>query len=155
MYIDGQDVFDGGCDSYLEIATSDDAIYTNSNVQRQVQDAILGFFDQQKLRIGMVVNLNRLLQDIYEIPSVNRVRTIFIDPLDGSVTSINGISMATWSPILQPLDALQPGYDDLEVGNGNRALEDFQFPMFTGGETLARRIRVITKSTSSINVTRE
>ena len=155
MYIEGQDVFDGGCDSYLEITAADDAIYTNSNIQKQVYDAIVRYFNVERLRIGMVVNTNRILQDIYDIPSVNRVRTVFVSPVDGSVTRVNGISFATWSPILQPLDATQTGYDDLEIGNGNRPMEDFQFPVFTGEQTLMDRIRVITKTTSSINLTRE
>ena len=155
IYIDGQNIFDEGCDSYLEITASDDAIYTNSNIQKQVYDAILGFFNIESMRLGMVVNLNGLLQQIYEIPSVNRVRTVFVSPVDGSVVKINGISFATWSPILAPLDRTLTGYDDLDVSNGNRAMEDFQFPIFTGTQTLMNRIRVITKATSSINITRE
>lgn len=50
---------------------------------------------------------------------------------------------------------MQSGYDDLDISNGNRAMEDFQFPLFTGDLTLMNRIRVITKATSSINITRE
>lgn len=155
MYIDGQNIFDEGCDSYLEITASDDAIYTNSNIQKQVYDTIVKFFDIETMRLGMVVNLNGLLQQLYEIPSVNRVRTVFVSPIDGSVTKINGLSFATWSPILQPLDQTQTGYDDLDVSNGNRPMEDFQFPIFTGVQTLMNRIRIITKTTTSINITRE
>lgn len=54
----------------------------------------------ENMRLGMVVNLNSLLQQLYDIPSVNRVRTVFVNPFTGAVTKINGISFATWSPIL-------------------------------------------------------
>lgn len=116
---------------------------------------ITSFFQIERFRIGSVVNLNGLLQTIYDIPSVNRVRTVFVNPDDGSVTRVNGLSFATWSPVLQPLDQTQDGYDDLDVGNGNRSMEDFQFPLFTGGQSLMDRIRVITKATTQINITRE
>lgn len=155
VYIDGQNTFDEGVDSYIEVTASDDAIYTNSNIQKQVHDAIVRFFSIERFRIGSVVNINNLLQEIYDIPSVNRVRTVFVNPFDGSVTRVNGLSFATWSPVLQPLDQTQVGYDDLDIGNGNRSMEDFQFPLFTGASGLMDRIRVITKATSSINITRE
>ena len=147
--------FDEGCDSYLEITVSDDMIYTNTSVQRRVYDAVESFFSQGSMKLGMVVNVNGLSQLIYDIPGVSRVRTVYVNPIDGSVTRVNGISLATWSPILQPLDPDSPGWDDLDIGTGNRSMEDFQFPFFTGLQTLMRRIRVITKSTSSINITRE
>ena len=40
---------------------------------------------------------------------------------------------------------------DLSVSNSVRALEPFQFPVFTGRAALMRRIRVIKRSMTAIN----
>jgi hypothetical protein len=62
------------------------------------------------------------------------------------------LCFASWSPILQTTqDGDGTGYDDLQVSTSSRKLEPFQFPIFVGGTTISKRIKLISKTQTQVN----
>lgn len=64
--------------------------------------------------------------------------------------ALNGLSFASWSPVLAPVGEDEVGYDDLRIGDSSRKLEDFQFPVFSGLSQLLGRIKIITKQLTQV-----
>ena len=148
-YLVDDSTFDGEGETYLEVTISDNSLYSNTSIKLQINQLFMEFFNEFNMKIGQVVDTNNLLNSIYNINGVQRVRTVFasqdLNEQGKKVYEdryIDGISFATWSDAI-----IDPG-DDLEVGTSNRSLEDFQFPSFYGN-SLIDRIKVIKKSFSN------
>lgn len=141
-------------ENYIEVTLDNNSIYVASTVQEEVADIIRRYFDPIRLRLGMLVDYNALLQKIMAINGVKRVRTVYKPTAekdeDGNVigysqpTIVEGLSFATWSS-----SYIDTG-DDLDVGNIVRTLEDFQFPYLYSTD-ISRRIKVIKKSLNNSN----
>lgn len=148
-YLKDQPIFDAGCESYLEITLDDNTLYVSTTIQQQIYNIIVNAFNVNLCKLGQNIDYSEILEKIYALRGVKRVRTVFNPSDDEHVQhSIDGLSFATWSPVLSELDA--EGVD-LEVGNNVRHLEDFQFPRFSGAASLKQRIQVIKKSLTAIN----
>lgn len=148
-YLAKDAIFDQNDENYLEITISDNSLYSNTSIKVQVQQIFISFFNQNSLQLGQVVNVNDLLNQLYNINGVQRVRTVFSSKEVGedglakySDRFINGISFATWTS-----DVIDKG-DDLEIGTSNRTLETFQFPKLYTTQILDN-IKVIKKSFSN------
>src|SRR5574344_33396 len=142
------DSFDENNETYIEITIADNSVYVNSAIQSEVETIINNFFLATNFTIGCTIDLNALVEKIYEIPGVERIRTIYY-PYNESINSahvriFNGISFASWSS-----DYIDAG-DDLIIGNASVTLKVFQFPtLFT--KSLANKIKVIKKSVTTTN----
>ena len=147
-YIGENDTFDANLETFIEITLDNSKILAGESVKQAVYDAITGYFEVTKCMLGQVVQTAPILDRIYGISGVKNVRTVF--QREGEMRIVNGLSMASWSPVLAPLDEDDIGYDDLTVGDSARKLEDFQFPVFTGHDTLLGRIKVITKQLTQV-----
>jgi len=88
-------------------------------------------FTPTKCKIGQVINYDKILDSIYAINGIERIRTVYYpsDYLDSEASeryseyktrACDGISFASWSHT--PL--ISKG-DDLQINNTNRALEPF------------------------------
>ena len=148
-YLAKDAMFDEKNENYLEITISDNSLYSNTSIKVQVQQIFISFFNQNNLQLGQIVNVNDLLNQLYNINGVQRVRTVFSSKEVGedglakySDRFINGISFATWTS-----DVIDKG-DDLEIGTSNRTLETFQFPKLYTTQILDN-IKVIKKSFSN------
>ena len=145
-YFNEQDLyFDSKCESYVEITLDDNAIYVSSNIQKLVYDQIIKAFDVNQMRLGGIVKFNDIVDGIYSINGVQRVRTIYF-PENGYSRACDGVSFASWSE-----ESVLHFHEDLEVGNIMRHVEEFQFPVLEGEDLLMDRIKVITKSMQQIH----
>lgn len=140
--------------SFLEVTLDDDALYSNTMIARQVADKILNYFSAKNQRIGTLLNYSDLMNAIYSIDGIQRLRTVYFpidengnqDPTKAIV--YNGIAFASWTA---GLDGLLDLGVDLEVSNSTRALEPFQFARLNDETNIVKNIRVIKKSFMSMN----
>lgn len=138
--------FDPTHNSYIEVTLDSNVLYISSSIQKQIYNIIVSAFNVNNCRLGQTVNYNKILEQIYAINGVLRIRTIYHPDESNVYRSLDGLSFASWSDtnILQDLE-------DLEIGNVLRQLEDFQFPTFYGADTLMDKIKIIKKSMAVIN----
>ncbi len=143
------DVFDSNNESYLEITISDNSLYSNASIKTQINSIFMNFFAPQNQVLGQIVNINSLESQIYAIPGIQRIRTVFssnqVDDNGNKLYNdifIDGISFATWSSSLIDLG------DDISISTINRSLEDFQFPHMYK-TTITDCIKIIKKSFSN------
>lgn len=142
--------------SFLEVTLDDDALYSNTLIARQVADKIIQYFDAQSQKIGALLNYSDLLNMIYSIDGIQRIRTIYY-PIDdtgqqnpNNAIVYNGIAFASWTA---GLDGLIDLGVDLEVSNSTRSLEAFQYANLNDSGNIVKNIRVIKKSFMSLNKT--
>ena len=147
-YIQEGDTFDSGYESFVEVTLDNSKILAAESIRQAVYDAIVEYFDVTRCELGQVVQSARILDRIYAINGVKNVRTVF--QTDDQMRAVTGLSMASWSPVLAPLSEYDTGYDDLQIGDSARKLEDFQFPVFVGRDTLLGRIKIITKQLTQV-----
>jgi len=147
---DVQAGIDRQCESYIEVTLDDNAVCVPSSVKSDVREAILQAFDVNRCSLGQVVRFDQILDGIYAIDGVVKVRTVFryydSEGMERS-RAYDGLSFASWS---DAKGLIRYG-DDLNVSNTMRQLEDFQFPVFSGADTLDSRIKVIKKSLANVN----
>lgn len=138
--------------SYLEVTIADNTVFSTTQVLNNVAKIIEDAFDMQRCRLGQTVAYDSILNQIYNINGVERVRTVFYpdDYLDESQASkytkyktraCDGIAFASWSST--PL--IDVG-DDLQINNTSRSLEEFQFPKLADGIDIKSKIKIIKKS---------
>lgn len=145
--------------SYIEIVVDDDCLYVNSFIRDKVRSILNQYFAPVNCKIGQIINTNDILDQIYSIDGITRVRTVFNPdasiPLeydyipDGALTprAIDGLSLISWSN-----GFIQNG-EDVHIGNGARQLENFQFPQFsnTALSDFDGKIKIIKKQLSNIS----
>lgn len=76
-YFDSDATFDSGKESYLEITINDNALYSNASIKVQVNAIFAKKFRQLGMKLGQVISSNDIEQEIYNIPGVERIRTVF------------------------------------------------------------------------------
>ena len=146
---DEQVAFDEEGESYIEITLDDNAIYVANSLQKEIYDIIVDGFNINNCSIGQNVSYSKILEKIYSLNGVSRVKTVFrpSNSSFGTTRSVDGLAFASWSAAN---DFILTG-DDISVSNTSRQLEPFQFPVFNGAQTLMSRIKIIKKSLSTIN----
>lgn len=146
---DGVQYFDEDLDTYIEITLDDNTIYVGSALKTQIGNIISNYFNVNRCVLGQNISYSDILQQIYNIPGIQRVRTIYKNKKDISqIRILDGLSFASWSPILN--DNIAKGVD-LAISVNGRHLEEFQFPKFIGRSTLIDRITLIKQSLTAIN----
>ena len=136
--------FDPNSTSYLEVTLDDNVLYSTVDIQLQVANKIRKFFEEDNMQLGQVVDFSKLTNDILQISSIKRLRTIHVAE-DGKETIRNGLSFASWTSSFIDLG------DDLDVSNTARSLEPFQFPSLYKAGSIISKIKVIKKSITIIN----
>lgn len=146
---DNDVIFDENCESYIEVTLDDNVLFVSNTIQKQIASIIIDGFNVNSCTLGQLIKYDDMLNKIYEINGVQRIRTVFNpkDQLDVKARVLDGLSFASWS---NAGNLIEVG-DDLNVSNNMRQLEDFQFPIFTGESTLMQRIKIIRKSLSNVN----
>lgn len=140
--------FDENCESYIEITLDDNALYVANSLQKEICNIILDAFSVNNCTLGQTVRYDDILNKIYAINGIEKVRTVFVPGGDQLKSRIyDGLSFASWS---NAAEIIQAG-DDLNVSNTVRQLEKFQFPVFRGSSRLMERIKIIKKSLSTVN----
>lgn len=129
--------------SYIEVTMNNNTVYASSVIAEQIHTIIQNFFLSDDIKIGCTVNYNKLVEKLYQVNGIERIRTIYLPNNDiKQLRVFEGISFATWSKQLIDVG------DDLEVSNSSRSLEKFQYPLFFDAN-LQKRIKVIKKSINS------
>lgn len=144
-YLSEENEFDTEGDSYIEITLDDNTIYATTILQNEIEKIIIDFFSVQNNKLGSNIEYQNLLNKIYSISGIQRIRTIY-NPKTSSQNIIirDGLSFASWSGSYIDI------CEDLEVSNTTRSLLDFQFPtLYT--KDISRRIKIIRKSINNIN----
>ena len=140
-------LFDLDAETYIEITVSDNNIYVTAQIQNLVETEILNYFNINKLKLGMTINYNELLNSLLNINGISRIRTVWISKDDKTASNpiiYNGLCFATWS------DSYLDRGDDLEISNSTKTLQVFQVPkLYT--KQLARQIKIVKKSINNIN----
>lgn len=158
------DVVDQSKTDWIEITVEDDIIYASSTIAAKVTNIIQSYFGGvYGTKIGQLINFNDIVQKIYEINGIVKIRTVH-KKSDGTYNIRNGLCFASWS---------SPGEDlidlgiDLEVGNMSRSLEPFQYALLADNEYtknisssgekfdigLFSKIKIIKRSVAALNVT--
>lgn len=140
---DGTNLFDQYFENYVEVTVEDDLRYSPILIKNTVKNTIRSFFAETNFKIGQLVDINELYNNIMSIPGITRVRTVFM-PSEGvnlNPVAKTGLCFATWTP-----DVITPG-DDLDISSIQRKLESFQFPTLANAD-LDSVIKVITKNSN-------
>ncbi len=137
-------------ENYVEVTLNDNVVYANNTIIKMVGNTIVSAFDPLKNRLGEGVNIENLLNEIYKIEGISRIRTICHDKLTDRYVIRNGLSFASWSNLEQVNGQDFVGID-LEVGNTTRGLLPFQFPYLVDQNSTNFDIRVIRHSVSYLN----
>lgn len=142
--------------SYLEITMSDNSLYNSTIIRNNIAKIIIDQFSPFKNKLGTKVDYQSIMNRIYEINGVERVRTVFYinpenitdDLKDYASRYCDGISFASWTK-----SSLIDIGEDLTISNTSRNIEQFQFPEFAYSDTtsLANKIKVIRKSMDNSN----
>ena len=143
-------------DSYIEITLNDDCMYVNSFISEQIRKIFTEYFSPINLRIGQNINSSEILDRIYSINGVQRVRTVFnpqyglyeyIDPSMNTPRAVDGLSFISYS------NGFIDFGEDVNIGNVTRQIEDFQFPVFNDQtvKNLSSKIKIIKKQMSNIS----
>lgn len=152
--------FEKDSENYIEVTLDDNSIYVNSSINSYISQIILEYFNVANCKIGQNVKYDDLLNKIYQINGVQRVRTIF-NPSeetklmfkDKNIVSVarDGISFASWTKSGFYIDE---GVD-IDVSNSVRHMEDFQFPVINDRtnsvDLMNNKIKVIKKSLSNVS----
>jgi hypothetical protein len=143
-------------DSYIEITLNDECMYVNSFISEQIRKIFTEYFSPINLKMGQNINGSEILDRIYSINGVQRVRTVFnpqsgvYDYIDQSMNApraVDGLSFISYS------NGFIDFGEDINIGNVTRQIEDFQFPVFNDRtiNNLNSKIKIIKKQMSNIS----
>lgn len=106
-------VFDENNDNYIEVTLDDNTLYVPSSLQKDICNIILEGFNVNKCQLGENVKYDSILNKIYEINGVYKIRTIFKGNDQYKPRIYDGLSFASWSDASKFIDI----GDDLNVSN--------------------------------------
>lgn len=114
-------------ESYIEVTLDDSSIYIDSAIKNSVYEIIRDYFKPGNCSLGQHVNYSDILNKIYEINGVQKVRTVFFPKEEvydeNGVLVLNryydGLAFASWST------TFLESAEDMSVSNITRQLEDF------------------------------
>ena len=135
--------------SYLEVVVSDNTTYSTTQIINQIVQCIKDEFDPMTCKFGQPLMYDAILEKIYGINGIERIRTVYYPTrllqtssgiADYQARTCDGISFASWSST----SLIDVGCD-LQIGNTNRVLEPFQFPKLAPDidNNLASKIKII------------
>jgi hypothetical protein len=137
--------FDPEYENYIEILVNSNSNISPEIVRSNVLSEIIEYFEENNQKIGSKIDINQLEGNIYAIPGVARIRTVFKDSMDSTSSKylptkiIPGLCFACWT------NRIVSGAD-VFVSPGSVQLEQFQFPSIVNSNTnkFSNRIKVIT-----------
>ena len=128
--------WDPNNENYIEIELTSTTVESPQRIRNKVNNIIIDYFSEKNQKIGSLINIDKLHNDILTLEGVSRIRTIFNG--DDNIISVNGLSFAKWS------SNIMKG-EDRKLVSGTTQLEKFMFPKLLES-SLVDRIKVITES---------
>jgi hypothetical protein len=117
--------------SMLVIQRTQNSKITSSQIKANALDAILNFFDINKMKLGMTLDFFTLTKDLLAIAGVEKIYTKRID----KNVEAPGISFVLWNPLYSA--------EDVSITSQNIALPSFKYPFLIDGDKLSSKIMVI------------
>lgn len=149
---ESDDVNDKYFESYIEVTLDDSSIYIDAAIKNNVYEIIRDYFKTSNCTLGQHVNFSDMLNKIYEVNGVQKIRTVFFPKEnvydENGVLVLNryydGLAFASWST------SFLEQAEDMSVSNITRQLEDFQFPVLYDPANLLSKIKVIKRTITNI-----
>ena len=144
-------------DSYIEVTIDDNCIYVNSYIKERIKTIFNKYFAPINCKIGQNIKTTDIMDEIYSINGVQRLRTVFKPSLPyqladtANITyperAVDGISLISFSN-----DFIDYG-EDVQIGGLIRHIEDFQFPEFNEASinNIEDKIKIIKKQLTNIS----
>jgi len=143
-------IWDDHGENRLEVEIVNNISLSVQNLKETVAHTIRDFFNEEKMNIGITVDMSALTERILSIVGVKNVRTVYrrydADTGTYSPTDVliqTGVSLAYWNP------SVVNGYD-IKYSSSNVIMEPFQFPVWNDFNSLADKIDVITEGSYNI-----
>jgi hypothetical protein len=122
--------------TYLEIVKKTSSRKDNQSIINDITNVFTTYFDRNNIRLGQVLDLRQLTQQILSIDGVD---TFYTKRTDDPSISIEGLSLFCWNPVY-------PENDKITTTN-NISLKYFEYPYLYSFDTLPNKIRVTTVTT--------
>jgi hypothetical protein len=108
----------------------------STNIKNDVVKILLNYFDQANIRLGQIIDIQKLTQDILSVDGVKSIETVqFDNEEDSTVNRFSGLSFYYWN-------TLYPNNDSKIITN-NVTTQVFEVPFLYDRNNLANRIQVI------------
>ena len=117
--------------SMLVIQRAQNSKITPSQIKANALDAMLNFFDINRMKLGMTLDFFALTKDLLAIAGVERIFTRRID----NNTEVPGVSFVLWNPLYD--------VEDVSITSQNIALPSFKYPFLIDSNKLSSKIMVI------------
>jgi hypothetical protein len=117
--------------SVLVIQRAQNSKITSSQIKANALDALLNFFDINKMKLGMTLDFFALTKDLLAIAGVEK---IFTKRIDKNIET-PGVSFVLWNPLYS--------VEDVSITSQNIALPSFKYPFLIDSNKLSSKIMVI------------
>lgn len=131
------DNFDPNIENWIEILKDKNSFVSADQIKKLAINIIRDFFDPEKNKLGINLNLNELYNKLNALDGVQSVTTAYKKANDPTFSTqyFNGLSFAIWSK--QMINGA-----DLNTYSGNIQLQPFQFPVLLDSD-LENRVKVV------------
>jgi hypothetical protein len=106
----------------------------NENIKNDVVNIFLNYFDQNNIKLGQIIDIQKLTQEILAIDGVQNIDTVRYDE-QNIIVKTSGLSFYYWN-ILYP-------NNDKTVLTNNTTTRIFEVPFLYNRSNLVNKIRVI------------
>lgn len=120
--------------SKLMIVQDDNSRVNSNDIIQKISTILNTYFSTTRAKIGMVIDITSLTNEILSLQGVN---TLYTYRPDMSNTYVEGISLAIWNPVYT---------SDVIQTTQNYTLPVFKFPYLEGGSTIGENIVVYRQS---------
>jgi hypothetical protein len=108
----------------------------NNDIKNDIVKIFLNYFDQANIRLGQIIEIQKLTQDILAIDGVKSIETVqFDNEGESTINKFSGLSFYYWN-------ILYPNNDSTIVTN-NVTTELFEVPFLYDRNNLANKIQII------------
>lgn len=120
----------------LTVTKASNSRRDNQAIINDIVNIISSYFSRNNLKLGQVLNIRELTQQILGIDGVS---TFFTTRTDDPTIRTEGLSLFVWNPVY-------PGNDKIVTQN-NVAFKYFEYPYFNNIALLSNKIKVLTNNT--------
>jgi len=130
-------------ESELHIIKSNDSLLSNNQIIDKVSNILLNYFDFKNTKLGQLINIQQITQDILNVEGVDRISTI------RGNTTIPGLTLLGFNSVYYAPK------EDINILNQNLKLQYFQIPFwYNDVSRINQQIKIISLDDMQ-NVNRE
>jgi hypothetical protein len=117
--------------SRLVIVPEADTIIGTESLKQSVANIITSYFSNKNMKLGQLVDINAMANDILNVDGIN---TFYTTRTDQPTLKLEGLNILTWNPVYPT--------SDIKIINQNIKLDDFKFPYWFDTSGLISKIIV-------------